>query len=71
MQYDTYESDEMLETRLLSGRTNYDIVGPSDLFFDREIRAGVFRKLDVNLDPAIMHDLALHDPGNLYGVPYA
>jgi putrescine transport system substrate-binding protein len=76
--YDTYESDEVLETKLLTGHTRYDIVVPSDIFFERLIRAGAFRKLDkaalpniVNLDPEAMRELALHDPGNLYGIPYA
>jgi putrescine transport system substrate-binding protein len=75
--YDTYESDEVLETKLLTGHTNYDVVVPSDVFFERLIRAGVFRKLDKNslpntenLDPQIMGQLAVHDPGNLYGLPY-
>ena len=75
--YDTYESDEVLETKLLTGHTNYDIVVPTDIFFERLIKAGAFRKLDktalsnsVNLDPEIMRELAVHDPGNLYGIPY-
>lgn len=75
--YDTYESDEVLETRLLTGHTNYDIVVPSDAYYERLVHAGVFRKLDkaaltnsVNLDPEIMRSLAVHDPDNLYGVPY-
>lgn len=75
--YDTYESDEVLETKLLTGHTNYDIVVPSDIFFERLIKAGALRKLDkaalpnsVNLDPEAMRELAVHDPGNLYGIPY-
>jgi putrescine transport system substrate-binding protein len=77
VRYDTYESDEILETKLLTGHTNYDIVAPSDIFFERLIKAGALRKLEkaalpniVNLDPEIMRDLAAHDPGNLYGIPY-
>ncbi len=75
--YDTYDSNEVLETKLLTGHTNYDIVVPTSTFFDRLAHAGVFLKLDqsalpnrVNLDPEIMQRLAEHDPGNLYGVPY-
>src|SRR5271165_467670 len=75
--YDTYESDEVLETKLLTGHTRYDVVVPSDIFFERLIKAGAFRKLDkaalpniVNLDPEAMRELAVHDPGNLYGIPY-
>jgi putrescine transport system substrate-binding protein len=75
--YSTFDTNEVLATKLLTGGTNYDIVVPSDFYFDRLMKAGVFRKLDptalpnrVNLDPEIMHRLAVHDPKNLYSVPY-
>lgn len=77
VRYDTYESNEVLETKLLTGHTNYDVVVPTSTFFDRLARAGVFLTLDqsalpnrTNLDPEIMRRLAEHDPGNLHGVPY-
>lgn len=77
VRYDTYESNEVLETKLLTGHTSYDIVLPTDIFFERLLRAGVFRKLDktalpnsVNLEPDIMQKLAVHDPGNQHAVPY-
>lgn len=77
VRYDTYDGNEVLETKLLTGRTNYDIVVPTGPFFERLLRAGVFRKLDQdalpnrrNLDPDVMRRLALHDPGNAYAVPY-
>ena len=75
--YSVFDTNEVLATKLLTGHTNYDIVVPSDFFFERLLKAGVFRKLDkaaltnrVNLDPDIMQTLAVHDPGNLYSVPY-
>jgi putrescine transport system substrate-binding protein len=75
--YDTFDNNEVLETKLLTGNTNYDVVLPSEHFFDRQLRAGVYRKLDktalpnlANADPEIMRRLAIHDPGNLYAVPY-
>lgn len=75
--YSIFDTNEVLETKLLTGHTNYDVVVPTDVFFERLLKAGVFRKLDktalpnnVNLDPEFMRTLALHDPGNLYGVPY-
>lgn len=75
--YSTYESNEISETKLLTGRSNYDVVTSADAFFERQLHAGVFRKLDktaltnsVNLDPEVLQKLAVHDPGNLYAVPY-
>jgi putrescine transport system substrate-binding protein len=77
VRYDTYDNNEVLETKLLTGHTGYDIVIPTENFFDRQLRAGVYRKLDkgalpnlVNADPDIMRRLAVHDPGNLHAVPY-
>ena len=45
--YDVYDSNEMLETKLLAGGSGYDIVVPTDRnFLARQIQAGVFQKLD-------------------------
>jgi len=44
--YDVYETNEMMEVKLLSGHTNYDIVVPGGSFFEREAMAGVYQKLD-------------------------
>ncbi|MDM4769569.1 polyamine ABC transporter substrate-binding protein [Solimonas sp. SE-A11] len=75
--YDVYDSDEVVEAKLLAGSTGYDIVVPTLNFFGRQIQAGVFLKLDkakipnlANLDPAVMQRIAQQDPGNQYGVPY-
>jgi putrescine transport system substrate-binding protein len=77
VRYDTYESGEVMETKLLTGHSSYDIVIPTGPFFERQLTAGVYRKLDkkllpnlANLDPEIMSRLAKYDPGNLYAVPY-
>jgi len=77
VRYDTYESNDVLETKLLTGHTNYDIVVPTDAYFARLARAGVFRALDAselpnrkNLDPDILRRMAIYDPGNLHSVPY-
>lgn len=35
--YDTYDSNEILETRLLAGKTGYDVVSPSASFLQRQI----------------------------------
>ena len=76
--YDVFDSNEVLETKLLAGNTGYDVVVPSASFLARQIKAGVFQKLDKsqaaelvkNLDPEIMQRVALHDPGNEYAVNY-
>ena len=75
--YDVYDSNEVLETKLLAGHTGYDIVVPSASFLQRQIQAGVFQKLDKdrlpnlkNLDPEIVQLLQVNDPGNQYGVDY-
>ena len=44
--YDTYDSNEMLESHLLAGRTGYDIVVPSATFLERQIKAGVLQPID-------------------------
>src|SRR3977135_4367842 len=43
--YDVFDSNEVLETKLLTGHTNYDLVVPSAPFLERQIKAGVYRKL--------------------------
>lgn len=75
--YDVFDSNEVVETKLLSGRTGYDVVVPSASFLQRQIQAGVFQKLDKsllpnlkNLDPQITKILEVHDPGNQYSVNY-
>jgi putrescine transport system substrate-binding protein len=77
VRYDTYDSNEVLETKLLTGHTNYDVVVPTDTFFARLLHAGVFRSLDMselpnrsNLDPDILRRMALLDPQNAHAVPY-
>ncbi|MDB5641841.1 MAG: spermidine/putrescine transporter substrate-binding protein PotF [Hyphomicrobiales bacterium] len=75
--YDTYDSNEILETKLLAGRTGYDVVVPSATFLQRQIQAGVYQPLDMsklpnakNLWPEVMKRLAVYDPGNRFAVNY-
>ncbi|WP_045760859.1 polyamine ABC transporter substrate-binding protein [Xanthomonas albilineans] len=75
--YDVFDSDEMVEAKLLAGGSGYDVVVPTLNFFGRQIQAGLFLPLDkrkipnlANLDPQIMQRIAQQDPGNTYGVPY-
>ncbi len=75
--YDTFDSNEVLETKLLAGSTGYDVVVPSGSFLARQIKAGVFQKLDKsklpnlkNVWPEIAKQVEIYDPGNQYGVNY-
>jgi len=75
--YDTFDANETLETRLLAGKSGYDLVVPSGYFLERQIRAGVFQKLDrskipnlANAWPEVTSRLATYDPGNLYAANY-
>jgi putrescine transport system substrate-binding protein len=75
--YDTFDANETLETRLLAGKSGYDVVVPTAYFLQRQITANIFQKLDkskipnlVNAWPMVMARLASYDPGNLYAVNY-
>lgn len=76
--YDVYDSNEVLEAKLLAGHSGYDLVFPTARpFAARQIKAGIYQKLDKgkldhydNLDPLILNNLAEIDPGNAYVVPY-
>jgi putrescine transport system substrate-binding protein len=75
--YEVMDSNELLETKLVAGRTGYDVVVPSASFLARQIKAGVYQKLDKskldnlkNLDPDITKRLEVFDPGNEHAVNY-
>jgi putrescine transport system substrate-binding protein len=77
VRYDTFDSNDTLETKLLAGKSGYDVVVPTAYFLERQIKAGIFQKLDksklpnlANLWPEIARQLAKYDPGNLYAVNY-
>ena len=73
VRYDTFDANETLETKLLAGKSGYDVVVPTAYFLERQIKAGVFQKLDKsklpnlgNVWPEIASRLAIYDPGNQY-----
>jgi putrescine transport system substrate-binding protein len=75
--YDTFDANETLETRLLAGKSGYDVVVPTAYFLQRQITAHVFQKLDrsklpnlVNAWPVVTERLATYDPGNIYAANY-
>ena len=75
--YDVYDSNEVLEGKLLAGNTGYDIVGPSIEYLGRQIVAGIFQDLNKSkltnyqhLDQEILKLLSIMDPGNTSAIPY-
>jgi putrescine transport system substrate-binding protein len=75
--YDVFDSNEVLEAKLLAGKSGYDVVFPSTNFIGRQINAGVFQELDRSklknyhhLDKNILRVLEAVDPGNKYSIPY-
>ncbi len=75
--YDVFDSNEVLETKMLAGSSGYDVVVPSGTFLQRQISAGAFQKLDKsqlpNLDnmwDVISDRVSKYDPGNEYAINY-
>lgn len=75
--YDTFDSNEILETKLLAGGSGYDVVVPTAYFLARQIQAGVFQPLDkaklpnlANMWDVISQRTAGTDPGNAYSINY-
>src|ERR1700681_4843927 len=75
--YDTFDANETLETRLLAGKSGYDVVVPTAYFLQRQVSANIFQKLDksklpnlANAWPVVTKRLAVYDPDNLYGANY-
>lgn len=76
--YDVYDSNEILETKLLAGGSGYDVVVPTaSPFLARQIQAGVYQKLDksklpnlANMWDVVTERTAAYDPGNEYSVNY-
>ncbi|EJM17524.1 spermidine/putrescine-binding periplasmic protein [Pseudomonas sp. GM18] len=77
VRYDTFDTPEVLETKLLTGGSGYDVVVPSSSVLARGLAAGALKEIAhdglkgyANLDPDMLEKLAAVDPGNRYGVPY-
>ncbi len=75
--YDVFDSNDILETKLLAGSTGYDIVVPSGTFLQRQIQAGVFQKLDKsklpnleNMWDVVQKRTANFDEGNQHSINY-
>jgi putrescine transport system substrate-binding protein len=77
VRYDTFDTSDTLEAKLLAGQSGYDVVVPTGYFLAREIAAGIFQPLDksklpnlVHVWPDIAQRLAAYDPGNRYAANY-
>ena len=75
--YDVFDSNEIVEAKLLAGNSGYDVVVPSGFFLERQVAAGLFQPLDksklpnlANMDPDVMAATAAHDPDNQHSVDY-
>lgn len=75
--YDVFDSNELLETKMLAGGSGYDVVVPTGTFLQRQIEAGAFQKLDMsklpnkgNMWDVIEARTAQYDPGNEYSINY-
>lgn len=75
--YDTFDANETLETRLMAGKSGYDVVVPTAYFLQRQIKANIFQKLDKsklpnlsNAWPMVTKHLATYDPGNDFAANY-
>jgi putrescine transport system substrate-binding protein len=75
--YDTFDANETLETRLLAGKSGYDVVVPTAYFLQRQVTANIFQKLDksklpnlANAWPVVTNRLAVYDHDNNYGANY-
>ena len=75
--YDVYDSNEVLEAKLLAGNSGYDVVVPTSSFLQRQVAAGIYQPLDKsklpnlkNMDPGLMAKAAAYDPGNEHAVIY-
>jgi putrescine transport system substrate-binding protein len=75
--YDVFDSNEVLETKLLAGGSGYDVVVPSGTFLQRQITAGAFQKLDQSQLPnignmwGVINDrLKKYDPEGAYAINY-
>lgn len=75
--YDVYDSNDILETKMLAGRTGFDVIVPTNTYLARMIQAGVLRPLDKSklpnlrhMDPVLMQRMQKYDPNNEHAVIY-
>ncbi|MGO4320439.1 MULTISPECIES: polyamine ABC transporter substrate-binding protein [Pseudomonas] len=74
---DAFDSAEIMQSKVMAGRTGYDVVVATSNVLPSLIQAGVLQPLDrsqlsnfSHIDPELLAQLAVNDPGNRYAVPY-
>jgi putrescine transport system substrate-binding protein len=77
VRYDLFDNNEILNSKLVAGKSGYDVVVPTAQWARLQIDAHLLRKLDKsklsnlgNLDPAIQAKLSKIDPNNDYLVDW-
>jgi putrescine transport system substrate-binding protein len=75
--FDVFDNGDVMQGKLMAGRSNYDVVVASGDVMPNLIKAGVLKELDrsqlpnwSHLDPEILAKVQRNDPGNRYAVPY-
>ncbi|MCY1279244.1 Spermidine-binding periplasmic protein SpuE [compost metagenome] len=75
--YDVFDSADVLESKVLTGRSGYDVIFPGIAMVGRFIPAKALQPIDpqrmegfANLDPQVLEEMRAADPGNRYAVPY-
>lgn len=74
---DVFDNAEVMESKLMAGRSGYDVVMVPDDLLPNFVKAGVLQPLDrsqlpnwSHLAPEVLQKLQVNDPGNRYAVPY-
>ena len=74
VRYDVYDSNEVLQAKVLTGRSGYDIVVPTNAFLAKQLQANIYQPIDKNklsnyknLDAAVLTQANKFDPGNKSG----
>jgi putrescine transport system substrate-binding protein len=78
IRYDLYDNNEIVEAKLLTGNSGFDIVFPSaSPYIATQISVGAYEKLNKDLipnlkyiDPLIYEQMRVADPDLAYAIPY-
>ena len=75
--YDVFDNSDVMQSKVMAGRSGYDVVFASSDLLPNLIKAGVLKELDraqlpnlPHLDPEILAKLQNNDPGNRFAAPY-